>query len=118
MLYATLWSLITAINRAEKDSCTLQIAREWINGTTEHDFIFGNAKDNPLMGFSQRAMTENSVPIIAVDLSAKSADSDITNWILLFDSYLSFRYVVDSAYRSHLGQLGAAVYTYTVTLTR
>ena len=79
-----------AINKAEHETCTLQIAREWIH-SKDNDFNYGPLNDNQLIAFSQRMMLEKAMPIISVDLTRHTMDKKLTNAFISYDVYLFFR---------------------------
>lgn len=78
MLYATLFNIITAINRDETDSCTLQIVREPHNVTQDdlhyRNLIYGDIKLSSLVDFAIEVMQKESIPIISVDLMNGNED--------------------------------------------
>lgn len=73
MIYATLWSILSAINNAEKEACTLQIVRPFVN-YSGGEWRYENLKEDKLTDFCVNVMTKYSIPIISVDLVRKTED--------------------------------------------
>ena len=72
-LYMTLWSVVTAINEVEGNSCTLQVIRE-ANHTKYNSYHYDNIKDSELMEFAVALTETKSMPLLVVDLYPDNRD--------------------------------------------
>ena len=83
-----------SINRAENYSCTLQIARDFINKTYPIEVIYGPIKNSELLAFAVQAMEEMSIPVISVDPDYANMDQIRVKGILSEHLYIEYMYSV------------------------
>ena len=75
----TLWNLVLAINKAHKDSCSMQVVRDYNNNGS----IFSDS--------SRDMMIQHSIPIIFVDNQANTKDLPLHK-VVKVGKYLPFSF--------------------------
>ena len=84
----TLFNIITAINKIENDSCTVQIVREPFNVTIyaeETHYFYESSKTSTLTKFAKKLIEEKSIPVVLVDL-LYNTDDDIFSYGFQFSN--------------------------------